>query len=467
MDDKTMSSETVGGNVLNVVAEEAGRMGVEIVDIAGNVDFVSNQVAQQVEIFNTMSENAKYVSAANQRVTEVANMTQENATNALNDLNQSKQFVNDALQDVGKLVTSVGSMENHLSGLQGALSQVADIANVINSIAKQTNLLALNATIEAARAGEAGRGFAVVAGEVKTLANQTADATADIENTIKELDSQARTLIEEGSAATELADNVQGGAKTIGTTIEEVEQSMSTIAGQSNDIVSSATEIDSSSQQFLNTLTEMSGEVNAASSSLEDARDRVNKLIDVSEHLIGETAASGAETIDTPYIKKVLEIAGGISRAFEQAIDDGKITEAELFDRDYQPIAGTNPEQLHVGCLKITDDVLPQFQEEALGFSDKVVFCASVDENGFLPTHNHKFSKPQGDDPVWNAANCRNRRLFNDRVGLKAGRNTEPFLLQTYRRDMGGGNFVMMKDLSAPITVKGRHWGGVRFAYSL
>ena len=55
--------------------------------------------------------------------------------------------------------------------------------------------------------------------------------------------------------------------------------------------------------------------------------------------------------------------------------------------------------------------------------------------------------------------------MFNDRVGLAAGRNQEDFLLQAYRRDMGGGNFTMMKDISALIMVQGRHWGGLRVAY--
>jgi methyl-accepting chemotaxis protein len=68
---------------------------------------------------------------------------------------------------------------------------------------------------------------------------------------------------------------------------------------------------------------------------------------------------------------------------------------------------------------------------------------------------------------VWNAANCRNHRIFNDRAGRAAGSHTKPFLLQTYRRDMGGGTFVMMKDASAPIFVNGRHWGGFRMGYRL
>ena len=118
-------------------------------------------------------------------------------------------------------------------------------------------------------------------------------------------------------------------------------------------------------------------------------------------------------------------------------------------------------------ALAAEEFLLPPIQEPVLDKDQRFVFCAAVDDNGYLPTHNAKFSKPQGDDPVWNAANCRNRRIFADKVGLAAGRNTMPFLLQTYRRDMGGGKFALMKDVSAPITLCGRHWGGVRLAYKV
>mgnify|MGYP006155397909 CR=1 FL=1 len=100
------------------------------------------------------------------------------------------------------------------------------------------------------------------------------------------------------------------------------------------------------------------------------------------------------------------------------------------------------------------------------GLYRRIGFCAAIDENGYLPTHNKKFSAPQRPgDTVWNTANCRNRRIFNDRTGLASARNQRPFLLQTYRRDMGGGNFVLLKEASAPIVVQGRHWGGLRLAY--
>ena len=164
-------------------------------------------------------------------------------------------------------------------------------------------------------------------------------------------------------------------------------------------------------------------------------------------------------------IALVQDLAGRIAQQFEAAVDQRRISLEALFDTQYTPVPGSDPQQVITGFTKLTDEVLPPIQEPVLDRDPRIVFCAAVDRNGYLPTHNARFSRPQGTDPVWNAANSRNRRIFGDRVGLKAGRNTRPFLLQVYRRDMGGGAFVMMKDLSAPITVRGRHWGGLRLAY--
>ena len=189
------------------------------------------------------------------------------------------------------------------------------------------------------------------------------------------------------------------------------------------------------------------------------------KTVDKTDSMVGSVAASGADIEDAPMIKAVRDVAGQISTAFEAEIDAGRMTMSDLFDQNYKPVPGSDPQQVTTSATEFTDRILPKFQEPAAAGNDSIVFCAAVDTNGYLPTHNAKFSKPQGDDPVWNAANCRNRRIFDDRVGLRAGKNTKPYLLQTYRRDMGGGNFVLMKDVSAPIMVKGRHWGGLRLAY--
>jgi len=160
--------------------------------------------------------------------------------------------------------------------------------------------------------------------------------------------------------------------------------------------------------------------------------------------------------------------AARVSAAMEDLIAQRKLSLDALFDTEYTPIPGTNPVQVSNKALQHLENVLPDIQEDILGASQGMAFCASVDRNGYLPVHNLVYSKPQKpDDPAFNAANSRNKRIFDDRAGLSAARNTRPFLIQSYARDMGGGNVVWMKEIDAPIIVQGRHWGGFRTAYKL
>jgi methyl-accepting chemotaxis protein len=139
-----------------------------------------------------------------------------------------------------------------------------------------------------------------------------------------------------------------------------------------------------------------------------------------------------------------------------------------LFDNDYVPIEGTDPIQHRTRFLSALEDVLPSIQEPLLASDPRMVFCAAVDRNGYLPVHNRKYSLPQRPgEAVWNTANSRNRRIFDDRAGLTAGRNVRPYIIQVYPRDMGNGVTIMMREIDAPIRVFGKHWGGFRSAYKL
>ena len=158
----------------------------------------------------------------------------------------------------------------------------------------------------------------------------------------------------------------------------------------------------------------------------------------------------------------VIARAAMISTLFEKALTSGAISEADLFDVNYIPIPGTNPQQYRNRALDFLEANLPAIQEPILALDSAVVFSAAVDHNGYLPVHNNKYSAPQGADPVWNNANSRNRRIFDDMTGLMAGRNTSESLSQTYPRDLGGGRIELIKDISAPIFVRGKHWGGLR-----
>ena len=168
------------------------------------------------------------------------------------------------------------------------------------------------------------------------------------------------------------------------------------------------------------------------------------------------------------FVDRAVDTAAMVSMALEEAVDSGALTREALFDTEYQPIEGTDPQQFRTRALDALERLLPPIQEPLLGSDKRMTFCAAVDRNGYLPVHNAIYSKPQKpDDPAWNVANCRNRRIFDDRAGLSAARNVRPWLIQSYPRDMGKGVVVMMREIDAPIRVFGKHWGGFRTAYKI
>ena len=188
---------------------------------------------------------------------------------------------------------------------------------------------------------------------------------------------------------------------------------------------------------------------------------------DQSDRLINSFAEQSIAP-DQPVIAIAMAAAQRVQAVFQHAVDSGQMSEDDFFDEDYKPVEGSNPVQHLTRFTAFTDKELPAIQEPATDSHESIIFSAAVDRNGYLPTHNLKYCHPQRpDDPVWNAANCRNHRIFSDRTGLAAGRNTAPYLVQSYLRDMGGGNYVLMKDLSVPIHINGKHWGGFRVGYNL
>ncbi|KJC47548.1 methyl-accepting chemotaxis protein [Bradyrhizobium sp. LTSP857] len=171
---------------------------------------------------------------------------------------------------------------------------------------------------------------------------------------------------------------------------------------------------------------------------------------------------------NTELVTRAMEAGNALTKLFEQAVARGEVRIDDLFDTDYAEIAGTNPQQYRTKYLDWADRTLSPFQEAFLVKEPRLAFCAMVDRNGFLPVHNKIYSHPQRPgDAAWNTANCRNRRIFNDPAGLAAARNLRSYLIQSYARDMGNGNTVMMREIDIPIRVQGRHWGGFRTAYKL
>ena len=134
---------------------------------------------------------------------------------------------------------------------------------------------------------------------------------------------------------------------------------------------------------------------------------------------------------------------------------------------EYVPIPRTDPQQVTAKHSALAQSLFPPIFEPILENDRSVVFCTPSDRNGLLASHNKKYSQPQRPgDTLWNAANARNNRIFNDHSSILAARCTRP-IVQAYARDMGGGKFTIVKEIAVPIEVDGRRWGAVRSCYTL
>ena len=452
-------------NLVEKISADAGRLSVGLSDVIDVVEDLAGHVNRQGEDFNELKHSAHEVAQISSRIAGSAEQARSVIGEARSTVESSQARVRTSLHEIRDLATTVTGMETQLSGLRQALARVARVAKEINAIAGQTNLLALNATIEAARAGAAGRGFAVVAGEVKALSRKTAEATAEIDSTLRALNDQAQKLIQESTAGSAKATAVAESTDAIAAVMEAVGAAMSQVDSEARHISNDATAIDQGVSAIDGRLADMSTGVLQTSARLKNARQGILHVRDLGEGLIGTTAELGVETVDSPYIRAAQETGAKVAAAFEAALARGEITETDLFDEDYRQVPSSNPPQYLTRFTEFCDRVLPPIQDPVATALKNVGAVCSVDRNGYMPSHQPQYCKPQGPDPVWNAANCRNRIKFTDRTAMAASQNRKPVLLQTFNRKMGDRT-VTMKDASVPVIVRGRHWGALRVVYS-
>jgi methyl-accepting chemotaxis protein len=419
--------------VVQALSSKVAHIGHDAADVRGAMEDMQGIVTRQTEAMKAIASQLVEVRAAQRAIDDGTGRTMGTV-------------------DAARRVLDGISAE--VDSLADTLRQVSSAAGDITQIALQTRLVAFNAAVEAGRAGVTGRGFGVVAEAVKDLAGKVESSSKAIMKTIGELDQRI------GAFSRELRRDTGGaGQGALHVAFSSVEQDVRRIGEAASQSMQTCERLNERTQ-------EMEHEVRRAIGGLSGSMSCTERFLKVSEELIEQIAGCGIETPDSPYIAAATDLAATISHSLEQALRMGTIASGQLFDQHYRPITGTDPQQFMTGFVELAERLIPPLTEPLLGLSDKVVACVVTDRNGFVPVHNARYNQRQRrGEAAWNAANCRNRRIFNDRTGLTAARNQRPFLLQTYRRDAGGGSYTIMKDLSVPIVVDGRHWGAVRMSY--
>ena len=371
--------------LVDQLANRIGTLGVELADVAGNLQEVAGRVSSQADRFGHLQKTAETMVSANHGIANASGAVQSAATAAVSEITQSRGAVETAVQHIAELIEAVARIELRLGDVGAALAQVAKVSGSIEAIAKQTNLLALNATIEAARAGAAGRGFAVVASEVKSLAEATRQATHLIGDTVRDLDGQVGNLIGASGDASLRAKNAGEGAQQIQGIIVRVQDGFTAVGREIDGVAKAASSNLAHCDTVIDELGNLAKGVELSSSDLKRADDRVAKLLELSEGLIELIADSGVETSDAPLIRVVIDTAKQISKAFESAVERGEITVGQLMDEKYREIVGTNPKQYLTEYVAFTDRILPAIQDPVQKIDPRVVFCVAWAKGGIFP----------------------------------------------------------------------------------
>jgi methyl-accepting chemotaxis protein len=261
--------------------EDLRRADRSLVGIIGNVKQAAESIA------TASSEIAQGNADLSQRTEQQAGSLEQTAS-AMGSLTQTVQHSADNARQAAQLAgtasqvaarggQAVGEVVSTMAGIQQASQKINDIIGVIDGIAFQTNILALNAAVEAARAGEQGRGFAVVAGEVRSLAQRSAEAAKEIKalisDSVNQVDNGSRLVGDAGQTMGEIVAQVKRVTDLIGEISAATVEQSSGIARVNDSI----TGIDQMTQQN-SALVEESA---AAAASLRDQANRLNEMVSV------------------------------------------------------------------------------------------------------------------------------------------------------------------------------------------
>lgn len=459
------TSAAPGNDLQGVMAQlsnSSGHNAIASAEVSFAIDSLTRALETQVEAISQVQHSASEITATVQDAADSARHAQQSSSEARQISETGRTALSQAIDEMRQINERTGSTLGKIESLDSKIHKIQDVTKVIEDIASQTNLLALNAAIEAARAGEHGRGFAVVADEVRQLAARTATSTHEVGQIVEDILRETRHVVDHIQHLSADVDKGTNEVAAVGEQLEGIADQSRAVEAQIHAIATGTENNRTNLDQILSAISQIQGELSGSEQQMEHLAVQAQRLMEMAE----TSNALLAEHSDSSYHQHFFRLAEAtkiaIEAAFENALSGGQLSEADLFDHNYQPIANTNPQKYTTRFDALCDRILPAIQEPVVEQEPRIIYAIANDKKGYVPTHNKAFTKALTGDYATDFAANRTKRIFNDRTGSRCGAHTQRMLVQTYKRDTG----EVMHDLSVPLYVRGKHWGSLRMGYS-
>ena len=434
--------------VLSIKAAQIGKQIKDADNKAREQETLAEGIFTHTERSSTEMDN---VSTSVGVISGVASELTQGAESTSQEMAVANQNAREAAQIMTGFTESIDKL---LEDTEAIISSVAQI----RGISDQTNLLALNAAIEAARAGEAGRGFAVVADEVRQLAERTNTLASSVNGKVQEIHEQSR--------------QTAGAAQSISESILKASGVLDEATTQLNQFVAGSQQVNreiGAIQGAMATLSENNRDIHGSVGRMRQLSEEMSGLMEgslrPSQELIGSAEQVMAklglfQVADASFDRITAQLRQSKAEC-EAMLDQLAAQGLDLFDRNFQLIPGTNPQQYHTSYDKAYEQLFrPYFDRLASSVPgcDLAVIC--VGDEAYPPTHVSKYCQPQTDDVARNTLVSRDKRFHKANPMLhRTSTDKSEFLFQAYVRDVGD----IFALVSVPIYHKGRHWGGLMF----